>query len=1166
MSRVINATGFLQINCALIDVKIAKLLLFDVYRQLHSQPRRMKQKLCPILLALLLFAPHCKKTDLDFEDKSVPGEISLFHLLDSYPALKNAFEKLGANTFNQTLNSSLTINRDKAINFLPLLAKTIYHPEHRLQDFLKRLANVLETSLLLNSTQFSSIEQIRKKAANQPGNLLADNTVILGKAFEYIAANHDGAKINSIMKALIDYLVTPTTVQDFKDIEDFLKKLLQDNTNTQTAMRQFVGGFSEILGDADCKQLIQQMAKEFGRLLNSQVNNIQFREIFRQLLVNLYNYFVSGGSAFATNAGTAFNGALFSPNASFPVQGTFKSFKNLITDNAAKSPGSYPFELLSQGLARIDYDFTTDELERGLQSFLNLNLNLQNRSSAHKGLSLLESALYTMAAASNFGFTYSSVYSRNGLATAGSTAGNGVMTIGDAVNSMGVPLITLGPMIANDNQIKRDNTSYYFDKNSPALIMLEGESRGDVGNNFGNTTNPSAPSVGSLFTNFPSAGAAQDSSTTRWIISWIAKATWKGYGPYYNKNKQDGSGNYLAPDGSIYMSSTGNGQKYQPNWHTSYYCIEDTVMGLTWGSNGAGNNCGNSSPPYAGNPAHGRYSIPEIIQDAYSSPNRQCDSDEECIYKNFHWLMYEKRFVFILPINMPGAGAFGAIVGNGIAGVLNARMYSTSFSDNGKWLKSGTYIKSSYNVTGDLTNFSSIPGDAAIHMEFFTNTFTPGSSFSTPAATGASFLLNAGHLMPDFIGVNARSLTYLGLISNGDIPSSQVMANWDKRSHLLPLVAAMLGEWYSQIDNPNGKNIFYQLTQLIEPITYPRLFVGAASPSFNHMEPRTQGPTNWLTNDTTTASPGSVIFEAYWPNETYKTPLTLMTDTTAYAGDGLLGAVAGTKLLTNTMQLFKILGSSKFNAPRSKIFTALKSIFNEIKTNADAPATNQFNFEQFFNSASSPACNLATRTSSGVECNLALFATQSSFTNYNDYYGVLGNILDDKSPYSAQNEISNLISTFNTQLTDPEIDALFSVAAKILYDDAASQPRYLLTQMATTDLPTLLKIFDGHFDDALVIQAGLMRRGGFVPYFLGTLSSDYPLRDILGDTVKFLNSSTVQSMEYKSLSQQLSQFTLEFYRVLGANSTAGNLQYFEDRSTAGSTIDVFGALKNVYAR
>jgi hypothetical protein len=134
----------------------------------------------------------------------------------------------------------------------------------------------------------------------------------------------------------------------------------------------------------------------------------------------------------------------------------------------------------------------------------------------------------------------------------------------------------------------------------------------------------------------------------------------------------------------------------------------------------------------AANPGSG-FTIFEISK---TDSERAVNSDEEAFYKNFQWLLYEKRFVVIIPASAKldaslafEEALFIVAIGNGLKGMMSLKPYCSGSAastcggaSNGTWSKKyfGEFKRYYCTVAIKillLLKFSSVAGDSAVYVE-----------------------------------------------------------------------------------------------------------------------------------------------------------------------------------------------------------------------------------------------------------------------------------------------------------------------------------------------------------------------------------------------------------------------------------------------------------------
>ncbi|HOD15589.1 MAG TPA: hypothetical protein PKI31_12750, partial [Spirochaetota bacterium] len=287
---------------------------------------------------------------------------------------------------------------------------------------------------------------------------------------------------------------------------------------------------------------------------------------------------------------------------------------------------------------------------------------------------------------------------------------------------------------------QRDTYRFQFDWNYPVLWFTSGACAGDAGVSREGALN-GGNEDGNIGNNqyIPySANGILTRDLSSWSFAHVIRSCWEGEGPYYSTQGATQSGNvytYYRPDGSIYAHVTktdpvdastwtyvypvdasydkqdpaDTGQRwnrYKAVWNSDYYMMRDEDDGNNWvptDSNGDQIPDGGSSST---NPACRTYT--EIIPE--KSADRECASYEEAIYRNFQFVVNEKKIVFIVPLwlrnTIAGCAEVEACLyqimeGNGLAGLSAARKYR----GNGVWAKLNA------GSTRDDSVQSTIPGD-----------------------------------------------------------------------------------------------------------------------------------------------------------------------------------------------------------------------------------------------------------------------------------------------------------------------------------------------------------------------------------------------------------------------------------------------------------------------
>ncbi len=343
----------------------------------------------------------------------------------------------------------------------------------------------------------------------------------------------------------------------------------------------------------------------------------------------------------------------------------------------------------------------------------------------------------------------------------------GELSLENCLRSMGSPLATSDSIsvdtglftihmnVLGNNRIYRKPSnqagyvSFTTQSAMPAMEILQPgmfryRTGGRGSENVGGWQGKFSPSQGDI------RGIVNDNGhivTSNWTLTEIALSCWEGYGPFTFKGR--------APNGSdckyrnhwtsdwYYISGRYKGNKgpgfARHGFTEGRYRIYESIMQPEPGQAGFVNSgyydsTGNPMPRYGymrENAEDGSYVDVETSVD-----NRlllDCKSREEAIRKNFQWLMNQKKYQFLIPIqsdyNMLWGSvkieiyAFTTINANGIVGVTKARRYNSNLQNNARWGESG--IQSNY--------YQHYEGES----NYFVNTINEGKN--TCRFSGVSF-------------------------------------------------------------------------------------------------------------------------------------------------------------------------------------------------------------------------------------------------------------------------------------------------------------------------------------------------------------------------------------------------------------------------------------------
>lgn len=384
--------------------------------------------------------------------------------------------------------------------------------------------------------------------------------------------------------------------------------------------------------------------------------------------------------------------------------------------------------------------------------------------------------------------------------------------------------------VINDDKDYR----FFYDANYGVLQFLAGPGPGDLGAPDGG--NPDGQSLGINKYLAYSPNGLHETQLAAWTMGWGIRACFNGEGPYYYADPNaetvsvDGETyrKYLRPDGKIYALVSLDGSKYiyptddgdvedtetdvlsfnnkrqrdnryKSRWHSDYYVSHFTSQTLIDGieqqkyytlDNRSGDTAITEISDDLQNPA-GNLVYNELIPE--TDPARACASPEEAFFRNYQWVMNEKKMVIVIPLYMDlydlKAVAFQILECHGWSGLANMRKYR----ERGVWAKKGD------------TGLSTIPGDYRIEV--------------VAAADGddASMLINSdsiyndnidcGNATPAIVGHNLPALYRLGFprspaMDRGNDITDYILGSkefavghndiWNNRNAFMPILFSLL--------------------------------------------------------------------------------------------------------------------------------------------------------------------------------------------------------------------------------------------------------------------------------------------------------------------------------------------------------------------------------------
>ncbi|GIX41797.1 MAG: hypothetical protein KatS3mg129_1530 [Leptospiraceae bacterium] len=1085
--------------------------------------------LLSLIVIILMISCKGQKDFLNpFQDKIEPKD-GLFNLLDDYPALKSLFTNVNPSDFNYKLGESLGFYPDSSVGGMRSLQILTLNPEAKLRELLLEVAGLLQRIRTYDPNSYNKVMNLLQRIREHPDPFLENILPITHNGLKKLYLENTKESLKADALDLVNTLKDPDTKADLQELEDLLDKIIRKNNDTRLATEQLLQSLL-IFDTTDTKNLsktLSELLYNLGNILGTKVgySKKSSDRVIKELIVNLENYTTPKSGTESNNLyddtpayqDISYGG--YPSKADSLLKELFKKVKTLVLpDNTkVKDPSKDILDETAKTLANLG--FTIEGADQSLLDLLRLDFKGRNRTTdpntTYSGrFSALEALAYMVALGKHFGYNWNDNCPSTSSPVYITGESGGYLTFGDSLTAMrskndctDLGAATIIKQANTLGETYKDGDVLKYDLNTPALCLLEGESKGDINCIDYNGDKKIDPDP--IY-----------AKTLPWVFGWLVKVLYEGYGPFY----------YDTPT------------TFNDTWTTSDYKIK-VRNGDFAGLGGIQNPSGNGS----------HYTIKEI-----PITNRQVSSKEEAFFKNLLWLLYYKRFVIVIPLQANlGAGVLGSsavkdavyvtIIANGLKGLMNVKPYCSSSSsqcakeDNGKWILSGKKIKT-YNQIGDLDQssnaWSSEPGDAVMLVEVWgcdiVSTCNYGFSGDDSGAgeilyqtvyNSVLFPKNAG----DFYGAIPPALSRLFPVMErlAFLTSDQVtidnMANyWNKRNRLTPVLSSLIKVLKDQTQsindgNPaNDINAYNLMVDLLIPLIKNYLFVGndpyQASLGYPNASITLFRTLGYRADSTTSIRNPELQEEYYYPDAEYvfgstrvgyRSIISILTENQSRYYDGLLPMIAQSHLLDEVIQVLQELGQPKYDNNRQKFTSSLKTFLSEMKFNSESPAPEEFNIEQTIDELVQKIADYPDTRS--------LDLSSSDWKDITDFMELGWKLLAKNSEYSISPKIEYLIEIINdVDVQTDEITALLNILNAIQVNDDLT-PSYRLTKLATDYLPPLLTSTATYTKDLIGIAAGISKPGAFGDYFMTTMKSSYHVKDVLYDLERLLTSNKIQS-------------------------------------------------------
>ncbi|MEW6527121.1 MAG: hypothetical protein AB1444_10685 [Spirochaetota bacterium] len=710
-------------------------------------------------------------------------------------------------------------------------------------------------------------------------------------------------------------------------------------------------------------------------------------------------------------------------------------------------------------------------------------------------------------------------------------------------------------------------------------------------------------------------------------------ATWEYFYPSDGGNDADDpSGQTLVTDKGTFKLRD---NRYKPYWDTDHYLVRSTNINYHDDSNHAPTGwTGYYSPASVVTDATdslakykmhslkgttGRNQYSDDL-DAFTSNSgairffekiaegdgaRACASQEEAMYRNFQWLVLEKKFVFIMPMTSYvyihavaaltcgidlyiDAPVFVIIEGNGLVGMATAKKTGSV----GTWVFKGNQGLDIVRTQPNGVNYgdSFLPGDGRLWVivkedSSWKNLLGNTDGDYVGVDTIWDTILGQGNVLPNVIGDNIVTMARMAFLqqdyvaSNSSDIGNESSSVWQNRNKLLPIVAALAGVLHGKsYYEPSASGYWYNfagnhkyplkyLGDLISSLTSPVVryyktpYTGASKgwfvPQMN--DPHGRGIYAYFTPKPTDSA---VDFK---PTQSLRTVANILTENTTGSADGLIPALANTRMVSKLLAFLQKTGrndgvyayqnedSTSYGdwGAKQKIFYGLEQVVTTIKAAKSKELQSGYYIESIsypswmftnndgtlstsdenhgivnFNTALDELIGFSDTDNipENNEKGLAVFVDgrddSNPDRNWNNYYKLMNGIAELMSSHGTTtgqyNITEDLITVLDKSLTsftatDSQLKGLRHTLGAVLYYYDGSQwvvPNEL-NDILTTNLPTILNGFSGHYANLLTVANNMLVDDGFMEYFMTNLSSRYPSQQVLEELYAFLGTDLI---------------------------------------------------------
>lgn len=1094
--------------------------------------------------------------------------IRLFNLFDDYPSIKSGFQSLEPIHFNLKLESSMTIPyREDIVGFLRVSGDLLLKPEAHVRQSLIRVHSLLDRIEKAPNNAFDVLQPWLESLRTYRKPVLRNMAPLSQTALKYMYTNYSKETMETKFKEVSAVLKDPEIRILFVELEDVLDKAINRNTNAKQAITGLLQGMVDpsLISDRVMKEKMIQIISALGKSFRQRAGFSDAKSsetVLKNLVVNLEKFYTAGGSVYSDPAFADYRDATYPTEFATVLSESFRYLRPMLGrgGNYTSDPNVILSLEMAKNFAKFDFSSNVTGVDNSLRELIRMDASGLDRADTanitSSPITALESLMFILTLSDTYGFRWENPADTSMMRLEPNGSGNGgpmtggVLTVGDSIYSMKSAMTGNIGIKAFMNQSSADAAVFKNgDASTPTALS--------IGINTPTLTLLEAPDPSII----PAANDPVYTKTIPFIMKLIRTVLISGGGPYYNKNRVDSSGNVLTLDGKLYRDSNGVDLIYKESWNTSEYRIKvsNTASGSCTGGTickwvGPGGRETNAvtannsfTPVAAGVNASGSkgWSIPvwEIAKD--NTTERAVNTDEEAIYKNFQWLLHEKRMVAVIPLRASlGAGvpykmaAYVTLIANGLTGLMNARPVlqdGSACADriNAIWKIKNTFLKPGCASSTQPNfrqpgvpilqeNYSDIPGDSMFYLEAWDYGTSGASSLTFNSLGDASVYSifypdpeNSYGVIPQVIAANFAVMERLSFLTPDKVlPSGPNVAYgksvedaWGQRNRLLPLILSLAWTLDDQASPSLNKNPFQILTGLSAALTRP-LLARITDP-----EPNSGGRTidvvKIVNSDSSvrsnSATEGEYFFRYLDPvsSKPVRSPLSILAENERRYQDGLLNLMSRTDLLSTFVQMLAEMGKPERASGALLTFQSIADLIGEVKLANESPTAVQFNLEAYLGE---------------VRDMLAAFPDSRVANIYDPEWDRLGNWAVRLRDYFDPDSVYSLIPTLDFSMdmiidnvpTNAQLTAIVDLLGGLTRDQSSTQD-YLITNLLSVDTADLAQVSAPYGRSTVGVLMGIVKTGEFYSYLEADMRSPYSLKSIFKDAKKLLVSDMIQT-------------------------------------------------------